>query len=62
MAALPRLYGAYLRSLSADGRILVERRRHQHQGERVVTGQRIMQAFSGIFLGWTRSPVTRTEY
>jgi hypothetical protein len=40
----------------------VQGRRHRHQGERVVTGQRIMQAFSDIFLGWTRSPVTRTEY
>jgi uncharacterized protein (DUF2252 family) len=33
-----------------------------HQGERVVSGQRIMQAFSDIFLGWTRSPVSGTEY
>jgi uncharacterized protein (DUF2252 family) len=37
-------------------------RRHRHQGERVVTGQRIMQAVSDSFLGWTRSPVTNTEY
>ncbi len=37
-------------------------RRHRHQGERVVTGQRIMQALSDSFLGWTRSPVTGTEY
>ncbi len=34
----------------------------QHEGERVVTGQRIMQAVSDIFLGWTRSPVSGTEY
>jgi uncharacterized protein (DUF2252 family) len=37
-------------------------RRWRHQGERVVTGQRIMQAVSDSFLGWTRSPATRTEY
>ena len=37
-------------------------RRPRHQGERVVTGQRIMQALSDSFLGWTRSPVTGTEY
>jgi uncharacterized protein (DUF2252 family) len=37
-------------------------RRYRHQGERVVTGQRIMQALSDSFLGWTRSPVTGTEY
>ena len=37
-------------------------RRHGHQGERVVTGQRIMQAVSDSFLGWTKSPVTGTEY
>ena len=36
--------------------------RHRHQGERVVTGQRIMQAVSDSFLGWTKSPVTQTEY
>jgi len=35
---------------------------HRHQGERVVTGQRIMQALSDSFLGWTKSPVTGTEY
>ncbi|MGZ6313198.1 MAG: DUF2252 domain-containing protein [Candidatus Limnocylindrales bacterium] len=40
----------------------VKARHHRHQGERVVTGQRIMQAVSDIFLGWTRSPVTETEY
>ena len=37
-------------------------RRWRHQGERVVTGQRIMQAVSDSFLGWTKSPVTGTEY
>ena len=36
--------------------------RWRHQGERVVTGQRIMQAVSDSFLGWTRSPVSGTEY
>ena len=36
--------------------------RWRHQGERVVTGQRIMQAVSDSFLGWTKSPVTGTEY
>ncbi len=40
----------------------VKVRRRGHQGERVVTGQKIMQAFSDIFLGWTRSPVTGTDY
>jgi uncharacterized protein (DUF2252 family) len=37
-------------------------RRYRHQGERVVTGQRIMQAVSDSFLGWTISPATGTEY
>jgi len=37
-------------------------RPHRHQGERVVTGQRIMQAVSDSFLGWTRSGLTSTEY
>lgn len=40
----------------------VKARHHRHQGERVVTGQRIMQAVSDMFLGWTRSPVSGTEY
>jgi uncharacterized protein (DUF2252 family) len=35
---------------------------YSHQGERVVTGQRIMQAFGDIFLGWTRSPVSNVHY
>jgi uncharacterized protein (DUF2252 family) len=36
--------------------------RIRHQGRRVVDGQRIMQAVSDIFLGWTRSPVADTEF
>ncbi len=40
----------------------VKGRGPRHQGERVVTGQRIMQAVSDLFLGWTRSPATETEY
>jgi uncharacterized protein (DUF2252 family) len=31
------------------------RSRHRNQGERVVTGQRLMQAVSDIFLGWTHN-------
>ncbi|MCX6139247.1 MAG: DUF2252 domain-containing protein [Candidatus Kapabacteria bacterium] len=30
--------------------------RYKHQGERIVSGQRHMQASSDIFLGWARSP------
>ena len=37
-------------------------RRIRHQGERVVNGQRIMQAVSDIFLGWTRSPIADIEF
>ena len=40
----------------------VRSRRIRHQGERVVSGQRIMQAVSDIFLGWSRSPATGTEF
>jgi uncharacterized protein (DUF2252 family) len=29
---------------------------HEHQGQRVVAGQRLMQAASDIFLGWFRGP------
>jgi hypothetical protein len=36
--------------------------RFRHQGERVVTGQKIMQAVSDSFLGWTKSPRSGTEY
>jgi hypothetical protein len=40
----------------------VKVRRQRHQGERVVVGQQIMQAVSDIFLGWTASPDSGTEY
>jgi uncharacterized protein (DUF2252 family) len=33
-----------------------------NQGERVVVGQRLMQAASDIFLGWTRGPDSRDFY
>jgi uncharacterized protein (DUF2252 family) len=33
-----------------------------HQGERVVAGQRLMQAASDIFLGWVRGPAGRDFY
>jgi uncharacterized protein (DUF2252 family) len=34
---------------------------HENQGERIVAGQRLMQAASDIFLGWT-SGVTGRDY
>jgi Uncharacterized protein conserved in bacteria (DUF2252) len=30
---------------------------YHNQGERVVTGQHLMQAVSDIFLGWQRAPL-----
>lgn len=110
---VPALYRAYMRSLAADRRVLVEKHRlldvamkvvgvgsvgtrcyialfagpaggplilqvkeagrsvlspfvrgrhYTHQGERVVRGQRIMQAVSDSFLGWIKSTTTGTEY
>ncbi|MGW0747844.1 DUF2252 domain-containing protein [Streptomyces sp. NPDC002587] len=35
---------------------------HAHHGQRVVTGQRLMQAASDIFLGWTTGPEGRHFY
>jgi hypothetical protein len=32
-------------------------RKYSNQGQRVVAGQRLMQAASDIFLGWQRTPV-----
>jgi uncharacterized protein (DUF2252 family) len=36
--------------------------RHRHQGERVVVGQRLLQAASDIFLGWATGPAGRFFY
>jgi uncharacterized protein (DUF2252 family) len=36
--------------------------RHENHGERVVTGQRMMQSASDIFLGWTRGDAGRSFY
>jgi hypothetical protein len=35
---------------------------YSHQGERVVQGQRIIQAASDIFLGWSMGPTGRHSY
>ncbi len=35
---------------------------YEHQGERVVVGQRLMQAASDLFLGWTTGPNDRFFY
>ena len=35
---------------------------YEHQGQRVVAGQRLMQAASDIFLGWFRGPAGRDFY
>ena len=40
----------------------VEGTRHTNHGERVVVGQRLMQATPDIFLGWTRGPGGRDFY
>jgi uncharacterized protein (DUF2252 family) len=34
----------------------------EHPGQRVVVGQRMMQAFPDIFLGWTSAPTARAYY
>jgi uncharacterized protein (DUF2252 family) len=33
-----------------------------HQGQRVVEGQRVMQAASDLFLGWTEDPASRRQF
>ena len=38
------------------------RSRYRNHGERVVQGQRLMQAVSDIFLGWARGPAGRSFY
>jgi len=35
---------------------------YAHHGQRVVVGQRMMQAFPDIFLGWTRAPITARQF
>ncbi len=49
--AVPSVLQAHL---PADG--------HDHQGHRVVAGQRLMQAAGDIFLGWTTGPAGRHFY
>jgi len=36
--------------------------RYSHHGERVVVGQRMMQAATDIFLGWTREPIDERHF
>ena len=36
--------------------------RYKHHGERVVDGQRMLQAASDIFLGWTQAKIPTTHY
>ncbi len=40
----------------------VKQKGAKHHGERIVTGQRLLQAASDIFLGWTRGPAGRDFY
>jgi uncharacterized protein (DUF2252 family) len=40
----------------------LESSHHENQGERVVVGQRLMQATPDIFLGWTKGPGGRHFY
>jgi uncharacterized protein (DUF2252 family) len=40
----------------------VRKSRHRQHGQRVVVGQRMMQAASGIYLGWTRDPADNRHY
>jgi len=35
---------------------------YRHHGERVVHGQRLMQAASDLFLGWSTNPATGVHY
>jgi len=49
----------FLQAKEAQPSVLVQycgRSRYTNQGERVVAGQRLMQAESDIFLGWTHTP------
>ena len=40
----------------------VRKSRHRQHGQRVVVGQRMMQAASDIYLGWTRDPEDNRHY
>lgn len=53
--------GLVLQAKQAEASVLAEYAgpsEYQNAGERVVTGQRLMQATSDIFLGWLRAPTS----
>jgi len=55
----------FLQLKQAEASVLephLPRSKYRHQGRRVVAGQRLMQASSDIFLGWTRSLTGRDYY
>src|SRR3954454_10326915 len=55
----------FLQAKEATASVLdpyVETSHHQNHGERVVVGQRLMQATPDIFLGWSRGPGGRDFY
>ena len=55
----------FLQAKEASASVLgpyVESSKHTNNGERVVVGQRLMQATPDIFLGWTRGPQGRDFY
>ena len=55
----------FLQVKEAEASVLeahLPRSKYQHHGHRVVAGQRLMQASSDIFLGWTRSVTGQDFY
>jgi hypothetical protein len=55
----------FLQAKEATASVLdpyLESSKHTNHGERVVVGQRLMQATPDIFLGWTRGPGGRDFY
>jgi uncharacterized protein (DUF2252 family) len=55
----------FLQAKEATASVLdpyLESSHHDNHGERVVVGQRLMQATPDIFLGWTRGPAGRDFY
>jgi uncharacterized protein (DUF2252 family) len=51
--------------LKEAGKSVLERlgpKYNGHQGQRVVEGQRVMQASSDIFLGWTEDPASNRQF